>query len=385
MDGFYINKMMSAHSGRLERWFGAENIEVASRAMQHGGGPGVPWYGGPIAVGSAPGNVWIGRDGDFVGKFLEGAQACAMQRADDILKRERRRRLARAGMRRGEHGGFASYSDLVAEATAGKRLDFLFNKVGTTGVVAATNSLWRVGNQPAAGSASSAAPGGIAPTDATTGTFPFTNPTNPDTQHLVSANAVASVGGNTLLAYDRIFGVAKTMSSTATEAVTGVPTRYQSTTGGAEDSAENNFLFVECGTALGATGHNWTTCTYTDQSGNTGATLPSVTGNSSNIVNRLDQPVGSWFCPLASGDTGIKALTQMQCSASVTGAIDFVIGHPLAFLICPVANYVCAWDGLNTAFSLVRVFDDAAIAFLEIVKPATTATTYAGMITSVAG
>lgn len=381
----YFNKRLSAHSGRLERWFGAEKIESVSRAMLHGGGQGNRWYGAPIAIASAPGDILVGPDGDFVGNFMDGAQACAKQRFEDILKREHRRRFARAGMRRGEHGGFASYSDLVAEATAGKRFGFLFNKVGTTGVAAATNSLWRVGNQPAAGSASSAAPGGIAPTDATTGAFPFTNPTNPDTQHLVSASVVATVGGNTLLAYDRIFGVAKTMSSTATEAVTGVPTRYQSTTGGAADSAEGNFLFIECGTALGATAHNWTTCTYTDQSGNTGATLPSVTGNSSNIVNRLDQPTGTWFCPLASGDTGIQKLTQMQCSASVTGAIDFVIGHPLAFLICPVANYVCAWDGLNTAFSLVRVFDDAAIAFLEITKPATTATTYSGMITSVAG
>ena len=113
-------------------------------------------------------------------------------------------------------------------------------------------------------------------------------------------------------------------ASTATEAVTGVPTRYQSTTPGAHDYAGNNFLMIECRTALPATAHNWTTCTYTDQDGNTGATLPSVTGNSSNIINRLDQPVGTWFCPLASGDSGIKNLTQMQCSASVaSGAIDF--------------------------------------------------------------
>ena len=58
---------------------------------------------------------------------------------------------------------------------------------------------------------------------------------------------------------------------------------------------------IECRTALAATAHNWTVCTYTDQDGNTGATLPSVTGNSGNIINRLDQPAGTWFCPLASG------------------------------------------------------------------------------------
>jgi len=175
------------------------------------------------------------------------------------------------------------------------------------------------------------------------------------------------------------------MSSTATEAVTGVPSRYQNTTGGAVDSAEGNFLFVECGAALGATAHNWTTCLYTDQGGTTGVTLPSLTGNSSCIVNRLDHPTGQWFAPLASGDTGIKALTQMQCSASVTGTINFVIGHPIAFFPCPIANLIWVYDGINSAFNLTRIFDDACLAFLEITKPATGATTYTGTFDTVSG
>jgi hypothetical protein len=177
------------------------------------------------------------------------------------------------------------------------------------------------------------------------------------------------------------------MNSTATESVTGVPTRYQSTTGGAADSAEGNFLFVEVGgTALAATAHNWTTCLYTDQSGNTGATLPSLTGNSAAIVRRLDHPTSQWFAPLATGDTGIQQLDQMQCSAAVaTGVVNFVIGHPLAWLPCPVVNMVCISDGLNSAFNLARIFDDAALAFLEVSKPATTATTYTGSFTTVAG
>lgn len=366
------------HSDMLERWLGADKVAQLSSAMRD-------WYGGPIAVQGVPGAVFAAPGGDFIGRIDAGQEVSAVERAVSVIKREARRRFARAGMRSRQHGGFASYSDLIAEASAGKRYDFVFNKVGTTGVVAATNSLWRVGNQPAAGAAASAAPGGVAPTDATTGAFPYTNPTNPDTLHFVLGTALATVAPNTLLLYDRIFAVAKTMSSTATEAVTGVPSRYQSTTGGAADSAENNFLFVECGTALGATAHNWTTCIYTDQAGNTTVTLPSLTGNSSNIINRLDHPTGQWFAPLATGDTGIKALTQMQCSASVTGAIDFVIGHPIAFLPCLVANFACQADGVNTAFNLVRIFDDACLAFLEITKPATGATTYSGMVTAVAG
>jgi hypothetical protein len=188
------------------------------------------------------------------------------------------------------------------------------------------------------------------------------------------------------LLYDRIFAVAKTMNSTTTEAVTGVPTRYQNTAAGQPDSASGNFLFIETGTALAATAHSWTVCQYTDESGNATQTLPSVTGNASNIINRLDMPTSNWFCPLATGDTGIKALTQMQCSAAVaTGAVDFVIGHPISWMPCPIANLTCITDGINTAMQLTRIFDSACLALLEANKPATTATTYTGSIVICAG
>jgi hypothetical protein len=280
---------------------------------------------------------------------------------------------------------FTGVSDVMAEYTAGKFIQWGISKVGTTGVVGATNSLWRVGNQPAAGAAASAAPGGVAPTDATTGALLFTNPSGGDTQHFLRADMSANAI-NTLLLYDRIFAVAKTMNSTATESVTGVPTRYQSSTPTAADYAGGNFLFIECGTALPATAHNWTTCLYRNQAGTDSQTLPSVTGNSSNIINRLDQPANTWFCPLATGDVGIMDLAQMQCSAAVaTGAIDFVIGHPIAFIPCPVANLIIPTDGMRNAMKMTRIFDDACLAFLEITKPATTATTYSGVLASIYG
>jgi hypothetical protein len=238
---------------------------------------------------------------------------------------------------------------------------------------------------PAAAANASNAPDGDAPTKATLGALYFNN-VSPDTLHFVTGNTTASVIANTLLLYDRIFQVNKTMASTATEAVTGVPTRYQNTTPGAADFAGGNFLFVEVGgTALAATAHNWTVCLYTDEGGNS-STLPSLTGNSGAIVRRLDHPARQWFAPLANGDYGVKELDQMQCSASVaTGVINFVIGHPLAFMSHPVANMVCVLDGINTAFNLVRIFDNAALAFLEVCKPATGATTYSGIITLVSG
>lgn len=373
---------LSTHSQRLERYLGADEIDRISAGMRD-------WYGPPIAVGRVPGEVFAYRGGDFRGRIATTGEDPLIARAVDGMRRLNRRigRLAELHRRRAVFGtGFASLSDLIAEATAGKQQVLPFQKAGTTGVGAATNTLWFVGNQPAAGAAASAAPGGVAPTRTTTGALSFNNPTGGDTTHFVGGLPIATVGGNTLLLYDRLFSVTKTMNSTATEAVTGVPSRYQNTTAGTQNSAEGNFLMIECRTALPATAHNWTTCLYTDDDGNINQTLPSVTGNSSNIINRLDQPTGQWFCPLATGDNGIKDLGQMQCSALVaSGAIDFTIGHPIAWLPCPLANTGLWTDGINSAFNLVRIFDDACLAFLEVLKPVTTSTTYSGTISLVAG
>lgn len=365
---------MHTHSQRLERWLGREQVAALSVATRD-------WYGPPIALASVPGKVYAARGGDFVGTIRGGSFASMMDRIDERTRRAARRSLNQPSM------GFASLHALIAAQTAGKGRVYMFAKTGVTGVVGGTMSLHKLGPQPVAGTAGSAAPGGVAPVDSDTGGMLFTNPTAPDTQHITTGSPAASVISNTLLLYDRLFAVAKTMNSTGTEAVTGVPTRYQSVTGGAADSAEGNFLFVETGlTLLAATAHNWTVCTYTDQSGNASATLPSLTGNSGNIAHRVDHPLMQWFAPLASGDTGIKVLTQMQCSALVaTGTTDFVIGHPLAFMSFPVANMTCIYDGIGSAFNLDRVFDDAYLAFLEVNKPTTTATSYNGYFETCAG
>jgi hypothetical protein len=366
------------HAGRLERWLGPAVVQGISESMRS-------WPGPPIALAGVPGNVWAMPGGSFRGVIRAGELSHAIDFAEQRL-----RRIARGYARRSRASagaGFSSLSDLIAEVTqGGKARYYPFTKNGSTGVAQGCMSLWQAAGSPPPGLAGSAAPGGRAPNSATTGAYPFTNPTGGDTQHLVKGETVANVAGNSLLLYDRLFDVAKTMNSSTAEAVTGVPTRYQSTTPGDMDYAGGNFLFVEVFTALPATAHNWTVCLYTDQDGNAGATLPSLVGNASAIINRLDHPAGQWFAPLAAGDSGVKALEQMQCSANVaSGAINFVIGRPLAFFPCPIANIVCLTDGIMTAFNLVRIFDDAAMAYLEVMKPSTAATIYTGSVMTVAG
>ena len=371
--------MLTTHSTRLERWLGASNVEHVSQAMAN-------WYGPPIAVAGVPGEVYATGDGDFIGQIRAGWEATWEDRARDLMHRLRRGIRTASYSSKSTLHSLSSVADIISKATAGKSRTFSFNKVGPTGVADVTSTLWRVGPQPSAGSTPGGPPAGRQVDQTIVGAFPYTLPVSPDQQFFVSAFVLGSVAGNTLLLYDRIFDIAPNMNSSATQAVTGVPLRYQNTTGGNPDSIDGNFLFFEVGgTALAATAHNWTVCSYNDQTGAAGA-VPLLTGNASAIVDRLDHPNNQWFAPLAVGDTGIKALTQLQLSAAVaTGVCNAVIGHPLAWIPVPIASMALTIDGVMTAFQLQRIFDNAALSFLEVVKPSTTATTYTGTFTTVSG
>jgi hypothetical protein len=387
----------STHSDRLERWCGPLQVQKISASMAGGtfGEHQLPkWYGPPIGVGNIPGNrIYATPDGDFVGRLDLGSEANLFEYQ---LKRTIKRRAHITKKRFKEFwpnesgAGFASLSDLISEATANAKVRmFPFQKTGPTDVVGSCSTLWRVGTWPPIGTVGTAAPGGVAETSATTGAFPFTNPTGGDTQHITTMWITSSLA-SCLLLYDRIFSVAKTINNTGTEAVSGVPTRYQATTSTTADYAGGNFLSLQVtGTALANTAHNWTVCQYTDQDGNTGNSLPSFAGNPgavATITDRLDMPNGTWFAPLVSGDSGIQKLTQMQCSALVaTGSLDFVLGHPLAWMPSPLVNTGVLIDGINSAFNLTRVFDSACLTFLEIQRAATTAVQYGGYIQTVAG
>jgi hypothetical protein len=224
--------MRHTHSDRLERWLGADAVGRLSFAMRN-------WYGPPIALHGVPGRVYAARGGDFVGAIEAGQECSAIDRALDLLTRNRRFGIARS---RRQSGAFASLDAIAAAYTGGKGENAFFNKPGTAAnAIGNCISLWKVAGLPAAGAAGAAAPGGTVPTNATTGSLQFANPTNANTTHFTTGYATASVV-NTLLLYDRLFSVAKTMNSTATEAVTGVPTRYQSTTATNEDYIGGNFM-----------------------------------------------------------------------------------------------------------------------------------------------
>ncbi len=364
------------HAQRLERWLGLERIESLERNFR-------TWYGPPVALASVPGDVSITSGGDFIGTYRGPSHHSAVDRAMDILREERFRRFKQA---RYQRGAFTGLSAVIAAKTGGKSVTMLFNKTGTAPTAAnGAMDLWMTAGQPAAGSAGAALPGGTATTNSTTGNLGYINAVvNANTGHFVNASCEASVAGNDLLLTDQLFRGAVTMTSTSTQSVTGTFSRYQDTTAGALDYIGGNFMYPACtGTVLAAVAHNWTVCTYTNQAGSAG-TVPSIAGVSACAKNQIDLALGYWFMPLAAGDVGVKAITQVQSSADVTsGTADICAAHPIAVFSCPIASLSMNIDGLTSAFNLQQIYDNACLSLLELPKVSATATSYTGIILTV--
>jgi hypothetical protein len=358
----FIQLTPSTSSSKLERWLGREECERQSLMTRD-------WYGAPVKSLFVPGDVKVAKGGGFVGKIEGGSEASLEQW---IWDQERKTRKPHRGPGRKQHGGFAD----LAAVTNAERQEIVFSKALISAVAAgASTSAWRIGGLPVAGAAAAALPGGTVPTSASTGALPFTNADATHTMHAVGGYAHCDRVNTTFILYDRLWAGAVNMNSAVAQAVTGVPTRFQNTTLNTVDSAENNFLFFETGTVLAATAHNWASCTYTDQGNTAGVTLPTLAGISACAANRLDMPVMQFFAPLAAGDSGIKAITNLQLSAAVaTGTMDAVLGHLHAYIPTNAINWAHAINGINSGFWMSRVFDNACLAILAFNPVATTQT-----------
>lgn len=368
--------MRHTHSQRLERWIGTEQVEKISVAMRD-------WYGPPVPVMNVPGRVYAARGGDFVGPiaggFYSDLRDFSQQRMDRVWREFSRKQKGTL------HAGFSSLSDLISEATAGGKSQLLaFVIAGAAGVAARSNSTWGVGSWPPIGAAGGTTGTGAVCNSATTGALTQKN-VSPDQLHVTTITLQASVAGQILLLYDRLWHMTHTMTVDPRSCdAANVPTRYQTAA-----LSPGNFFTGHVTTVLPAATPT-ITLDYVDQDGNnvTGPALSTIA--SAAAVNTVPFTAPNWFYPLATTDQGLRSLQNganaINLSAAMaSGVVTWAIGHPLAF--CPVgaANTPIIVDGINSAFNLQRVYDDACLTFLELCKSATTATNWWGSLEMVSG
>ena len=366
--------MPSTHIARLERWLGPHQVEQLAASMRE-------WHGPPIPIANVPGRVYAVRGGDFVGPLRGGyfgnLYDFTEQRAKRILRNASRRQLGRL------HAGFTSLSDLISEATVGGKSQVLpFVIAGAAGVAARSNSTWGVGSWPPIGAAGGTAGTGAACTRSTVGALGQQNAAGGDQLHITTMTVQGSVAGQMLLLYDRLWHMTHTMTVDPQAVNTAnPPTRYQTAA-----TAPGSFITGHVTTVLPAATPT-IAFTYVDQDGNASAAGPALsTIASAAAVGTIPFTAPNWFYPITPGDTGVRSITNVDLSAAMaSGVVTWAIGHPL--VMCPIgaANVPIIVDGINSAFNLQRVYDDACLTFLELCKSATTATNWWGMIEMVSG
>lgn len=225
-------------------------------------------------------------------------------------------------------------------------------------------SLWRYDGVPSAG----AVPGAVAaPTSATTGSIPFTNPGGGRELHLIQAWGTALVGG-TLILYDRLLHIGGLSGTVITpQAVGGTLTRN---TGGL-----GNFIFVEIYTQIGTT-QTTAVVNYTNQDGNPAAS-PTILFGGTNFR----EATRAILVPLASGDSGVQGVTDIDLLATTgtAGAFGVTVGRPLGYIGVGAAgapgwrDYVTGLPGIPTIDS------NACLSFLWVPSTVTAPEIFGGI------
>ena len=371
----FLNRIQHTHSDKLDRWLGAGQTEHYSQMFRN-------WYGPPVALAGVPGNVYVAKGGDFVGPIKGGAFGNLWDFAV-----QRQRRILRKTLERNRHklnAGFASLSDLISEATSGGKSQLLvYSKTGANPTnVANAVSLWTANALPAAGSTGGTSGTGRKTVRTTVGALPQVNAAGGDTLHLTTWTGLCTAVSSAMLV-DRLWDMTynhATALSTAIDALNR-PDRYQTAA-----LAPGNFISGDITTGLSATAHTLTV-TYVDDQGNAAEAAAAYAAPVSAVGGRTPTAAGSWFVPLNSPDVGARYLTNIAQSTitSVTGVTNWWVGHPIAMMPFPVANVPFVLDGINSAFNLQRIYDDACL-FLYCPSDATTgAKTYGGTIQLVSG
>jgi hypothetical protein len=377
---FNIIKRRSTHASKLERWLGPNKCAEFSALHKN-------WYGPPIALAGVPGEVYCRGGGDFVGNIDAGGFSNLWDHYNGLCKKFIR--VATREQKRTCGTGFATLQAMIDAAKTGYaqtiNLNFFSLVPSITGL--GTDNFNTAQNGVVVGGA---APSGTVYNGSSKGAKYLRPCQSGKTLTVACANAGASGNQTNMMIADRLFAVAKTMNSTASEAVSGVPTRYQSTTSTDPDWAGGNFVYPLVTTNVPATAHNHNVCQYTDQSGNTGISFPTLAGRASTNAGNMDMASPNWFMPLAEGDTGVLALTQIQIDALVaTGAISYVQSHPIAWVPALNGTSGQAWlwinNTINSAMQLVRIFDDACLYALAPASAGGSSTAIIAEITAVEG
>jgi hypothetical protein len=251
-------------------------------------------------------------------------------------------------------------SDVVNRCTGGnsgapENLHFFKDaRVGAAAAAATIagrlQSLWQYEGQPSAG----AAPTTVATPDNTTaGGIKQTDPAGGTQKWLLGVSACALVPG-TLILYDRLLHIGNLSGTVITaQTVGGSLTRYTGT------ASAGNQIWVEIYTQIGASSTT-ITASYTDESNNSSTSVATAIGNTGFREAQRIIPL-----PLASGDTGVRAVASVTLAATTgtAGAFGVSIVRPLLTIPLGVIGAGSTRDLIAGLPGPVEIQTDACLAW----------------------
>lgn len=234
---------------------------------------------------------------------------------------------------------------------------------------------WYVAGSPGASTATSIGLNGEAATPALASTGGRILRTNPGTGNAYLGRlAINASNPGTLWLIDRLWqNSGLSVTSTASQAIT--PAALPARDGAGGTNGANVLAAVEW-SAGGGAGTPTVTLTYTDQDGNTGA--------SATLTGVASPPAGTFeIFTLAAGDTGVRAPTAFQQSATRTsGTQHLVLFRVLAQVEVTAANIGNAVDALTSG--MPQVYNDSVLQLVWF-PSATTATNFQGVYVETQG
>jgi hypothetical protein len=264
----------------------------------------------------------------------------------------------------------------IADEMPGQTL--YVSKTGTSAASGAHWAAWTGAGVPAAGAAPTLLNGHLL-TDADTGALAFVNPASGRTYlarfagRPMALSGTGVVVGGIVVVYDRLWHNLVNITSTSNQAISmSALTRY--TTGdGVEAWWE---VFGPYGAATPTV-----TLSYTDQGG-----AAETTGSSGAMPSAATAGRTAPFA-LAAGDTGVRAVTGWQASASfLSGSIGVVLRRRIAtFAFHPDPRPVGTSPLDPIALTLPAVENDACLEFLFLTGTTTGAPTLHGAFHLVQG
>ena len=227
------------------------------------------------------------------------------------------------------------------------------------------SSLWKVAGSPVAGANPPlfTAGSGYVPTNAKTGAVPFTNPVSPEVTNLARF-VVAGATVGTVILYDRLWACSGFNTTVLTAQAVTTPGTIPARDANGAALGDGVELWLEVYTAPGATTATWTIA-YINQAGDPKTATYTHPANAESVGQMM-------FVQLAAGDTGVRSVTSLTCSASsgTAGDVGITLVRRVAEVPIQLANVANGIDPISGGFP--QIFDNSCLALAVLASTTNT-------------